>query len=696
MASGEGTTRKRVSEMKNIKIKYRIFSISIAAIIGMLAFAGYLVVEKRRVATEMESLNRLAQLAPVISALVHEMQRERGASAGFIGSKGRKFGQKLAAQRKLTDEKRAALTDALETFDADAYGAELAGDMESAHKALSRLEAKRTEVSNLAITVPQMAGYYTSTIADFLSVVERMAVLSTNAEVSNAITAYSSFLQAKERAGLERAMGTGGFSAGRFEPDIYRRFLQLVATEDIFLDVFKVYATDEQKAYFRSTLTGRAVDEVERMRKIAVESPETGTTEGIEGSYWFDTITQKIDLLKTVEDKIAADLQDLTAGIRAEAQSVFYMAVILSAALLAATIALSFYIVRGITRPVVAMTKTMTRLAEGDTSVEVPARDQKDEIGEMAGAVQVFKENAIRMEEMRAAQEEAERRAAEEKRQTIHALADEFESRVKGVVEAVSSSATQIQSAAQSMNTTAEETSRQSAAVASASEQASTNVQTVAAAAEELATSITEISRQVSDSARIAGDAVAEAEHTNATVNGLSEAAQKIGDVVDLINDIASQTNLLALNATIEAARAGDAGKGFAVVAAEVKNLATQTARATEDIGAQIASMQEETAGAVGAIKGIGTTIGKIAEIATTISAAVEEQGAATGEISRNVQEAASGTQEVSNNIVGVTQAASESGAASSQVLEVSRELGQQSETLNSVVHKFLAEVRAG
>ncbi len=274
-------------------------------------------------------------------------------------------------------------------------------------------------------------------------------------------------------------------------------------------------------------------------------------------------------------------------------------------------------------------------------------------------------------------------------------LADNFETNVKGVVESVSSAATEMQSSAQSMSATAEETNRQATAVAAAAEEATTNVQTVSSAAEELSASISEIGRHVAKSTTISQAAVAEANRTNDKVQGLANAAQKIGDVVKLINDIASQTNLLALNATIEAARAGEAGKGFAVVASEVKSLANQTAKATDEIAAQISAIQDATNEAVKAIQGIGTTIGEINEIATTIAAAVEQQSAATGEIAQSVQQAAQGTQDVSANITGVSQSAGEAGSAAEQVLSAARELSQQSEMLRQQVGAFLVEVRA-
>ncbi len=350
---------------------------------------------------------------------------------------------------------------------------------------------------------------------------------------------------------------------------------------------------------------------------------------------------------------------------------------------------------RMIGRPLALMNDAMAKIAAGDNSIEIPSTEKHDDIGAMARTVQVFKENAIEIERMRDEQIEAEKRAQEEKRQAMLKLAGDFEDRVKGVVDTVSSSATELQSMAESMNATADRTNQQSTVVTSASEQASANVQTVAAATEEMSATIGEIGRQVEQSAAIAQRAVTEAEKTNGTVQGLAEAAEKIGAVVELITGIAEQTNLLALNATIEAARAGDAGKGFAVVASEVKSLANQTAQETEEIDQQIAGMQGVAGEAVEAIGGIGETITEVNEIAAAIAAAVEEQSTATQDIARNVQEAARGTQEVTDNISGVSQGTEETGKAANQVLETSSDLAEQAMVLRTQIDDFLSAVRA-
>ena len=348
---------------------------------------------------------------------------------------------------------------------------------------------------------------------------------------------------------------------------------------------------------------------------------------------------------------------------------------------------------RSITGPVTGMTGAMTALSGGNKDIDIPGVGQSDEIGQMADAVQVFKDSMIKADKL-AAEQQAEQESRAQRSKRIETLTMTFDESVSGMLNTVSSASTELQSTAQTMSSTADQTSQQASSVAAAAEEASTNVQTVASASEELSSSISEISRQVSQSTQIAGAAVAEVDSANEKVRGLAEAAQKIGEVVALITDIADQTNLLALNATIEAARAGEAGKGFAVVASEVKNLANATAKATEEISSQIGGIQGATEDAVSAIGSIGGIINQINEITSTIAAAVEEQGAATQEIARNVEQAAQGTSEVSGTIGQVTQAASETGASSNEVLSAASELSRQSETLRGEVDSFLDNIK--
>jgi len=347
----------------------------------------------------------------------------------------------------------------------------------------------------------------------------------------------------------------------------------------------------------------------------------------------------------------------------------------------------------GISRPVSAITTAMQKLAEGDKTIAIPAEGQKDEIGDMAAALKVFKDSMIETERLQAEQAAAQETQLQRAKR-LEELTTSFDEAVSQVLQSVAGAAEEMQATAQSMSTIADQTRNQATTATGASTETSANVQTVASAAEELSSSIREIARQVEQSAGVSQQAVGQAGETQETVRQLAKAADRIGEVVNLISDIAEQTNLLALNATIEAARAGEAGKGFAIVASEVKSLATQTAKATDEIGQHISEIQSATGGAVDAIELIAKTVDELNGISASISSAVEEQSAATGEIARNVQEAANGTDEVSKSLLGVNGGADETSQAAGQVVDAVGELTGQTTALRRQVDEFLEGVK--
>ncbi|MEO3431023.1 methyl-accepting chemotaxis protein [Pelagibius sp. CAU 1746] len=389
------------------------------------------------------------------------------------------------------------------------------------------------------------------------------------------------------------------------------------------------------------------------------------------------------------EGLVAAE-QSLEAS-RVLTRSIF---LVIGVTVLVLAIGLGVIIGRSVSGPLLKMTETLKALAAGDTSLEVPSLENKDEIGDIARAVVVFKENAIERERLEA--EQAAQRAANEKRaKAVEQLIADFDTMVGEALGVVSAASAEMNESADSMAKIAATTKERSGAATKAADSASSNVQMVAAAAEELHGAIGEIGRQVSRSTDISSQAKQESDRTSETMSELATAAEKIGAVVNLIQDIAEQTNLLALNATIEAARAGEAGKGFAVVASEVKTLANQTAKATEEISQQISAMQTSTGQAVTAIKQVNGTIDQIAEIATTISSAVEEQGAATQEIAKNVQEAAAGTEDVTRNITEVDAATGQTTDTAGRVSALSADLTTQAERLRREIETFLSSVKA-
>ena len=463
---------------------------------------------------------------------------------------------------------------------------------------------------------------------------------------------------------------------------------------------------NELATYIAYDLDGAAIVEIKDVRLAGVDAAaawKRGQTALAGGGGYEETTDTHLILVRPVlagkERRMVGSIaaawsfeqvdRDVAAAVRAQ--------ILLSgASALIIIIGLLVALRLTLTRPLASAMAAMRDIAAGNLTREVAGTARKDELGDMARTLAVFRDSLRDAERLRAEQEAMKASAEGEKRVALARLADEFERSMADVVRGVDTSARRMRETAQGMHAVADRSSQRSSAVARSAERAAGSIDTVAAAAEELSASIQEISARVAESARIAGAAVAEAERSNATVAGLVEAASRIGEVVKLISDIASQTNLLALNATIEAARAGEAGKGFAVVASEVKNLAAQTAKATEEIGQQIADIQGVAGSAADAIRGVGGTIGKISEIVTTIATAVEEQGAATGEIARSVAEVADNTKAVSATIGEVSQAGAETGGMAGDVLSSAEKLVGESEALRAQVAGFVQRVRAG
>lgn len=701
----------------------RVIVLAMVPLAAAVIFAFITANDARITARQAGNIAEMAQFAPKVSELVHELQKERGRTAGFIGSGLRSDLKGLVdRQRGDTDVALGVFRRADQAFDASALGAGFNNEISQARQAIQQLEDQRRQIDGGNRTVPQMAGYYTSTIASLLDIIKFMTISASDSSVMQALTGYIGILEAKERAGLERAMGNVGFNNRQFPQPVYNNFVGLIRQQEAFLSVFNNFASPETVRFYEDTVRGSAVDEVQRMRDLAMNSG--GTLAGVENvpTDWFEQITAKIDLMKRVEDRNNTEIVALAQATYEAANSTFWTMSTLFGIGSVAILFLAYLVARSVTQPLEVLRGTMNELARGDMDVAVPFADYGGEIGDMAQSVLKFKDAGIerfllevetkraeiahlwRTEEMREqqarheAEEEARQKAAEEAEQrrlnaAMQELADKFERDVGTVVAELTSAARSLEATSGAMISQAEENEACGADAASASRQTSSNVQTVASAAEELSSSVSEISRQVTESNQISGEALTQSEQTAATVEQLAESSRKIEGVLGLINDIAEQTNLLALNATIEAARAGEAGKGFAVVAHEVKALADQTAGATDEIAGQIRTMQSVSGEVTEAVESIRSIVEQTSKIASSIAESVDQQSAATSEISRSMQEASMGADQVMSSVDKVQQVAGETKSSSAEVRSNSEVLLSHCTGLEDAVSNFLGEL---
>ncbi|CUW40519.1 putative Methyl-accepting chemotaxis protein [Magnetospirillum sp. XM-1] len=680
--------------LRNSRIGGRIAFGILPVIAALIVLSFWLVRQDMAAAGRGKVLTGLADVAVKANGVVHELQRERGSSALFLGSKGTQFAAELADRRKASDGKIAELEAGLGGLEAATAEALGSGTVEGMRDALRRLPDLRGRVDRLEPKVPEAVGAYTEAIRRLIAAVARVGIVSPDVETAKLISSYVALTDAKESAGLERATGAGGFASGKFEPVLYRRYLELGAEQRSSFAVFLRYASAEAVAALKAALSPEIEEPVTRMRTVAVESAVTGTIGDVTGPAWFAASTKRIDALKTVEDHIGREIHAQAGRLRDEATRSLVLMSTGLALLLALTGVIIVAVVRSIVRPVSQLADAMTRLSGGDLNVRLDGTEYADEIAEMARATQVFREHSEARQRLEAERAEAEHQAAINRRQMLHDLADHFEATVKAKVAEVGRSTAGIRGTAQIMAKRSETSGGRSLDVAEASKQTTERADVVSEATRQMTISVNEIAQQVGHASHIARRAVDDVSETTRQMNDLSQAVQSIGEIVKMISDIAAQTNLLALNATIEAARAGEAGKGFAVVANEVKNLANQTARATDDITTQVAAIQDSTRDMTGSIAGVVETIRSIDQVSSAIAGAVQEQEATTRDISGNIGQVAVEAAAVSGSVAEMSRSSAMACAGTVRVIWSARALADVVSSLETEVEQFLRTVR--
>ncbi len=679
--------------INNLKISVAISMLVVGAFIAIAMLSSQIVMRDIDNIKKTSELSQLVKLSVQMSSFLHEHQKERAFTGVFVGSKGEKLKSEMENQRGIVDKTKQDMIGVVKSLNRADYNKEFNDRLDDLLADIEKSGELRSSVNALSIDKSIAIGYYTKLNAKLIDLVAYIANLSHDPVVALNIVSYANFMKGKEYTGIERAIAGGGFSVGSFAPAEISSVREVIASQNAYKTVFLSYASSEQKAAFAKVMEDPSAKEVERMEGIALNNdPEAVKT--VQATYWTETITKKINGMRVVEESFAKDLvADMDASQKdAETYQMTNLTIIGVTVLVISLF--SYAIAHAIVSSLNRVAKATESLADGKLDTALPEHTN-NEVGKIVAALEIFKENALQMEKLKKEQEEKDKMSAEEKRRSMHQMADSFEASVKGAVAQLASSATQMQSGAESVTNIAEDTKKRSNIVMNASTEAAQTSSQVAAAAEELTASIKEISSQTQKSSQIANDAASKAEYAKNAINLLSEKSSSVAQIIEVITGIAGQINLLALNATIESARAGEAGKGFAVVASEVKNLANQVGKATGEITQQINEMQGATKDSVDSVMDILSIIGQVSASTSAVATAVEEQSAVTREIAHNVSRTSSGTQEISQNMTTVQDGAEKTGATASEVLQSAKNLNQQSNVLKQKVDEFLQTIRS-
>ena len=682
--------------MVRFTIKAKIILLAIIPFIAVLYFSLVGINEKVTLLKDVNDSEVLTTLAVKMSAFIHETQKERGMTAGYIGSKGASFAgpDGLPSQRKLTDSKLNNLKEYISVTNLDKFGNEFNDRLVEALEHSREYDAYRNKVTALTITTSEAIAFYTKQNSLLLEVIRFIAVNVPTVEIRTQLNAYNNFLRGKERAGIERAVLSNAFGMDKLTFDAFKTFNNLVVNQEVYFEVFIADANPEQRAYFSNTLSGPAVNEVQRMRDIAFEKVGKESLGHIDPTYWFSQMTEKINLMLDIELKLASDFDVAVAEHRSSAITGLIFFIVFVISIVSILIFLSIYVIIKVTKPIENLKEVVGEVAKGDLTVNFTSSTTgkpvvaNDELGDLTLSLIDMKRNL---------------------KEVISSIVKgsndltESSSELLEVSVGLASEASASTEKAGTVAAAAEELNANSSSVSDGMNQSSENLNGVASASEEMSATISQIVQNTEKAMAITSEAVKQSKEVSVLMKDLGDSANDIGKVTETITSISDQTNLLALNATIEAARAGAAGKGFAVVASEIKDLAKQTAEATEDIRIKIERIQASTTNSITDINKITEIVQQVNDYVTTIVAAVEEQAVTTKDITDNIGHASlavqdaterSGqnstvSQEIAREIAEVSSSASAISEASTQVSTSAKALSKLSTQLTEIVSKF-------
>ncbi len=583
--------------LDTVKFRNKLILMLVFPLVGLLAFAIGGILDKNQLLKEIEQTQELSLFAVKASGLIHELQKERGMSAGFLGSRGKKFAKELPNQRSKADQQIKNLKDFLGGFNSQQFGNEVKSKLDQTLANLNQINSKRDAVNQLTISVQDELKYYTGMIRSLIEMIAHISKITSNAEFANMTVAYVSALEAKERSGIERATLSNTFGRDSFGPGMYKRFISLVTGQENYTYQFLFFATPSQKAFYRETVKGQAIEEVLRMRTLAFEKADQGKF-GENPVYWFKMSTERINLLKEVEDRLSNDLKIKADQLKSEAQFILTAFVSVTVAVVSLTLLMAFFIGQGILRQLggepAFVIQMAHRIATGDLDVK-----NGEEVKHATGLLAAMKD----MEES-----------------LCQIVGD-----VKTATDSVTSGSQQLSASSHQLSE-------------GASKQASSMAET-SASMEQMNASIQQNADNASQTEKIAFTSADSAKQTGQTVAKAVEAMKAIASKISIIEEIARQTNLLALNAAIEAARAGEHGKGFAVVASEVRKLAERSQHAAGEIVQLSNSTMQASEQAGEMLEELVPNIEKTAELVQEINAACNEQNVGVDQINQAIQQ---------------------------------------------------------